>query len=455
VRTFLGVLIGLGLATTAGCNRGRVQGGSPDASTASAAPREGTQAAGAPSGEAWERTKRVFHVPVGDSPVRGAPGALVTIVEFANFACSTCAATEAIASRAKYGDKVRLVWKNLLVGAQPAAEAAAEAALEVRAERGDDAFWDVHDRLFERRAELASGTQANVDAIVSLARAAGADAAKVRRAIASQAHKEDLEADADLAEDFELKLVPELFVNGRHIQGTPSPQWLERTIDEELQKAQELLAKGVAPADLYETLVKDGPGPWVPPSRAVPASLPPTDPPLGRPNARATVHVWNDYQCVLCDAVERTIAQIRKEHADRVRVVWHDLPLPRHKDALLAAEASREAYAQKGATAFWAIHDKIFEDPRPLTRADLDAFARSLNLDLARWAAAIDSGAHAGEIDADARAAAELQIQETPAYLVVAGKSTRGYLVEYSHAPERLPRAVERALDEAEQGEKD
>jgi protein-disulfide isomerase len=446
----LGVPIVLGLAITSGCNRARVQNGSPDASSASASTREDAKPPRTPSDEAWERTKRVFHVPVGDSPVRGAPGALVTIVEFANFQCSTCAATEAIASSAKYGDKVRLVWKNLLAGAQPAAEAAAEAALEVRAEKGDGAFWDVHDRLFEHRAELAGGTQANIDAIVSLASAAGAAAAKVRRAIERRAHKEDIEADSDLAEDFEVKVVPGLFVNGRRIEGTPPPQWLERMIDEELRKAQEVLAKGVARADVYETLVEGGPGPWVPPSRVVPESLPRTDPPLGRPSARVTVHVWNDYQCILCDNVERTIAQVRKEKADRVRFVWHDLPLPRHRDALLTAEASREAYAQKGATAFWAMHDKIFEDPQPLARADLDAFARTLNLDMARWAAALDSGAHAGEIDADARAAAELQIQETPAYLVVPGKSTRGYLVEYSHASERLPRAIERALDEAE-----
>jgi protein-disulfide isomerase len=449
---FLGSLIVLGLAIAPGCNRSRVQGSWPDASSASASPREDAQPGRTPgpSDELWERTRRVFHVPVGDSPVRGAPGALVTIIEFANFQCSTCAATEAMAARAKYGDKVRLVWKNLIVGVQPAAEAAAEAALEVRAEKGDDAFWDVHDRLFEHRAELASGAQANVEAIVSLARAAGADAAKVRRAIVRRAHKEDIEADADLAEDFEVKVVPELFVNGRRIEGTPTPQWLERMIGEEVQKAQELLDKGVAPVDVYETLVKTGPGPWVPPSRVVPPSLPAADPPLGRPNARVTVHVWNDYQCVLCDNVERTIAEIRKEQTDRVRFVWHDLPLPRHRDALLAAEASREAYAQKGATAFWAIHDKIFEDAQPLTRADLDAFARTLNLDMVRWASAVDSGAHAGEIDADVRAATELQVQETPAYLVVRGKSTRGFLVEYSHASERLPRAIERALDEAE-----
>jgi protein-disulfide isomerase len=452
-RASFGAWLALVLALAPGCSRGREQSGSLDAGSA-ASVVDGGQPAGASSDEAWARTRRVSNVPVGDSPTRGAPGALVTIVEFGNFQCSTCAATEAIASGAKYGDKVRLVWKNLPVGAQPGEDAAAEAALEVRAEKGDAAFWTMHDRLFQHRAELRGGTQANLDAIVSLARGVGADVGKVRNAIARRAHEKEVEADADLAEDFEVKLVPELFVNGRHIQGTPSSPWLERMIDEELQRAQALLASGVAPGDLYETLVKSGPGPWIPPSRALPASLPSGDPSLGRPTAPVVVHVWNDYQCVLCDNVERTIAEVRKEQGDRVRFVWHDLPLPRHRDALLAAEAGREAYAQKGALAFWAMHDKVFEDPRALAQADLDAFARALSLDMARWTAALDGGAHAGEIDADARAAAELQIQETPAYLVVPGKATHGYLVEYSHASERLPRAIERALDERDGGER-
>jgi protein-disulfide isomerase len=443
VRAFLAVLLlALGLASAQGCNRGTRRGGSPDASSASAAAGDEP----GPSSELWERSKRVFHVPVGDSPVRGPPSALVTIVEFANFECTTCAATEAIASQAKYRGKVRLVWKHLLVGEQPVAEAASEAALEVRAEKGDDAFWDVHDRLFEHRAELASGAQHNVDAMVSLARAAGGDAAKVRGAIGRRSHEEDIEHDADLAEDFEVKVVPELFVNGRHVQGTPTREWLERIIDDELEKAQELVSRGVAPGELYEALVKSGPGPWVPRFKAVPASLPPADPALGRQDARVTVHVWNDYQCVLCDSVERTIALVRKEQADRVRFVWHDLPLGRHRDARLAAEASREAYAQKGAPAFWEMHEKISQDARPLTRADLDAFALGINLDGPRWAAAIESGAHAKEINADVQAAAELEIQETPAYLVVPASSASGYLVEYSHASERLPRAVEMAL---------
>jgi len=54
---------------------------------------------------------------------------------------------------------------------------AAEAALEVRAERGDAAYWHVHDGLFANQKDLAD------DVLVRLATAEGARVDRVRRAI--------------------------------------------------------------------------------------------------------------------------------------------------------------------------------------------------------------------------------------------------------------------------------
>jgi protein-disulfide isomerase len=439
-----------GVVAAIGCHASSGSEVSPDAM--SLRPTGESPDARAPRSAAetnWEHTKRVFNVPVGDSPVAGNPGALVTVVQFGEFQCAACGATEATLKdlRAKYGDELRLVWKNNPPAYHAAAEPAAEAALEVRAERGDRAFWEVHDRLLERAGELANDAGAVIDAIVSLAVAAGADPGKVRSAVAGHTHKEDIEEDVDLAEDLEARSIPQFFVNGRRLDAV-SRDWFERTIDEELQKAHAMVARGIPRAGLYEAIVKDGhPGPWVPESIAVPASLPANAPALGSPGASVTVHVWNDYQCVLCVGVDRLIAQLRKEYGDRVRFVWHDLPLPRHRDSRMVARASREAFAQKGGSAFWAMHDKIYDDPEPLTRKDVDSFARSLKLDMSKWSAALEGGSQEAAIDADVSAAAEAHISEPPAYLVVPRGSARGYLVGYADAGEKLSRAVERALD--------
>ena len=101
-------------------------------------------------GKDKEDTTTVFKVAVGGDPQLGSSNALVTIVEFSDFQCPFCSRVEPTlkAVREKYGDKVRLIWKNEPLPFHPAAEPAAEAALEVRAEKGDKGFWDVHDRFF-------------------------------------------------------------------------------------------------------------------------------------------------------------------------------------------------------------------------------------------------------------------------------------------------------------------
>jgi protein-disulfide isomerase len=399
----------------------------------------------------WEHTKWVSNVPVGHAPVLGPPDALVTIVEFSEFSCATCPAAEAMlkALRSKHGDKLRLAWKNAPQEFRAASEPAAEAALEVRAQKGEPAFWDAHDRFLANESELLNGKAADVDAIVQIAREAGADADRVRTAIARHAYKAEIEEDLDLAEDLNVETTPFFFINGRRLEGTQPQERFERMIDEEIQKAQDVVARGTPPSDVYETMVKDGPGPWQPAYMPLPQSLPAGDPTLGSPNATTTVHMWSDYQCANCSAVERMMFALQKDYGDRIRFVWHDLPLPRHKDARRMAHAGREAYEQKGARGFWAMHDAIANHPEVPTSSDLDAFAGNLKLDMSRWNAALGGSTHTSEIAADERAAAEDGILETPAFLVTAGKSKQGTFVSATEYASKLRRVVERALDEA------
>jgi protein-disulfide isomerase len=398
----------------------------------------------------WEHTRTPHNVPVGDSPVLGKPDAPVTIVEFADFQCASCLAVQPTldALRAKYGDAIRLVWKNDPAPFLPAAEPAAEAALEVRNEKGDAAFWAVHRRLFERHADLAVDGGAALDVLAAIASEAGADRGKVIGAIRGHAHREGIEADRDLAEDLDEKGSLHFFVNGRRLEGAAPLPRFERMIDEELANARTRIAEGIAPAALYDTIIAKGRGAQPPAERDIPPSLPANDPALGVATARVTVHVFSDYQCPLCLAVERAMDEAREEYRDEVRFVWHDLPLARHAGARLVAEAGREAYRQRGAAGFWALHDKVFRSPHDVARADLDAFAADLKLDPSRWMHAFDDGgAAARAMASDEKAAAEGGITETPAYLVVPARRSRGYFVAATEESERLHRAIERALD--------
>ncbi|HEY8040130.1 MAG TPA: thioredoxin domain-containing protein [Polyangiaceae bacterium] len=392
-----------------------------------------------------EDTKTVFRVPVGTSPSLGSPNALVTIIEFSDFQCPFCGRVEPTLKglRDKYGDKLRIVWKNEPLPFHPRAEPAAEVAMEARAEKGDKGFWDAHDKLFEQQKDL------NDDVLAKVAADVGLSADKVKNAMTNHTHKKEIDADSDLSEDFQASGTPHFFVNGRRLVGAQPQEKFEKIIDEEIKKAQDLISKGTKPSDVYDALTKDGKGPPPPETKDVPAALPTNDPARGNMSARVTIHEWSDFQCPFCGRVEPTLAQVMKDYGDKIKFVWHDLPLPMHPDAPLASQAAREAFKQKGPSAFWAMHDKMFADQSKIKRDDLDGYAKSLNLDMDKWKAALDGSTHTSEIEADKTAASSDQISGTPAFLIAPNGAKSGYYISGAQSYGKFRKLIERALAEA------
>jgi protein-disulfide isomerase len=389
--------------------------------------------------------KSVYRIPVGSSPVLGSPNALVTIVEFSDFQCPYCSRVEPTLKsiRDKYGDKVRIVWKNEPLPFHNRAEPTAEVALEVRAEKGDKGFWEIHDKLFENQKDLSD------EAIVKLASEVGVSSDKAKKAMADHTHKKVLDSDSDLAEDFQANGTPHFFVNGRRLVGAQPEEKFDQIIDDEIKKAQDAIAKGTKPSEVYDALTRDGKGPPEPEKKDVPKSLPANDPARGNTNAKVVIHEWSDFQCPFCGRVEPTVAQVMKEYGDKVKFVWHDLPLPMHPDAPLAAEAGREAFKQKGPSAFWSMHDKMFANQQKIKRDDLDGYAKELNLDLDKWKAALDGSSHTAEIEADKKAGNDDGIQGTPAFLVVPGGASQGYFINGAQGFGKFRKVIERALADA------
>ncbi len=413
--------------------------------------KKNAPAAAKPEEEEKEDTTTVFKVPVGSSPALGSPNALVTIVEFSDFQCPFCSRVEPTLKglRDKYGDKLRLVWKNEPLPFHPAAGPAAEAAMEVRAEKGDKGFWDVHDRFFGDQKDLVNGQAANLDAIAKMATESGASSDKVKKAMTDLTHKKEIDADQELSEDFQASGTPHFFVNGRRLVGAQPQEKFEKIIDEEIAKAQGLIASGTKPTEVYAALTKDGKGPPEPEKKDLPKSLPTNDPARGNTNAKVTIHEWSDFQCPFCGRVEPTVAQVMKDYGDKIKFVWHDLPLPMHPDAPLAAQAGREAYAQKGPSAFWSMHDKMFANQQKIKRDDLDGYAKDLNLNMDKWKSALDGSTHTSEIEADKKSGNDDGISGTPAFINAPNGATSGYYISGAQAYPKFRKLIEKALSEA------
>lgn len=100
-------------------------------------------------------------VSVDDDPVLGDEDAPVTIIEFSDYQCPFCQrfwAQTLPSIKQQYIDtgKVRFVYRDFpLTSIHPMAQPAAEAAECVREQGGDDAYWEMHDKIFENQASLS------------------------------------------------------------------------------------------------------------------------------------------------------------------------------------------------------------------------------------------------------------------------------------------------------------
>ena len=117
-----------------------------------------------------------------------------------------------------------------------------------------------------------------------------------------------------------------------------------------------------------------------------------------------------------------TLRALEESYGDRLRIVWRDFPLPFHANATQAAEAAREALAQRGAEGFWRFHDALFahqDEDGALTLPMLEATARAQGLDAARMREALRDHRHLAAIRADVAAAQATGVRMgTPAFFV-------------------------------------
>jgi len=102
--------------------------------------------------EAQPDPNRFKNIPVDGHPVRGAVQAPVTVIEYGDFQCPFCERaywTLKYKLLPRYPDQVRLIYKDFpLSQAHPWALKAAVGA-QCAFAQGNDAFWKMHDLLFE------------------------------------------------------------------------------------------------------------------------------------------------------------------------------------------------------------------------------------------------------------------------------------------------------------------
>jgi protein-disulfide isomerase/uncharacterized membrane protein len=156
------------------------------------------------------------------------------------------------------------------------------------------------------------------------------------------------------------------------------------------------------------------------PRREIPVEE--ADPRLGPANAAARLVVFSSFQCPGCRTLSGILYDLRRDHGDRVSVVFKHFPMGTACNPTLArdlhplaCEAARAAEAARAQGRFWAYHDALFaagwtsaSDPA------LDSLAVRTELDLARFQADRVSAEVAVEVSRDIEAGNRLGVSATP-----------------------------------------
>jgi protein-disulfide isomerase len=414
--------------------------------------KNGKTKAGAPKAKPQQRPgqpdpKAVYKVPLkGDEPQKGPDDALVTIVEFSDFECPFCGRVEPTLKQVqdKYGKDVRVVWMNNPLPFHKNAKPAANAALEAHAQKGDKAFWAMHEKMFANQKALTT------DNLEKWAKELGLNVSKFKKALAEDKYAKTIQEQQALANKLGARGTPAFFINGRNLRGAQPLPAFTALVDEELAKAKALVDKGTPRAKVYETTIAKGEtGPKAAPAKPAPDAnkvynipVPKKAPTKGKAGAKVIIQEFSDFQCPFCSRVNPTIAQVMKEYGDKVQIVWRDYPLPFHKDAHPAAQAAREVFAQKGNKAFWAYHDLLFQNQKALSRANLEKFAEQIGgINMKAFKAALDSAKHKAGVDADMAAVTKAGARiGTPSFFI------NGKLLQGAQPYQAFKTAIDAAL---------
>jgi protein-disulfide isomerase len=135
--------------------------------------------------------------------------------------------------------------------------------------------------------------------------------------------------------------------------------------------------------------------------------------------APVTLVEYGDYQCPHCGRAYPIIKRVQKRLGARLRFIYRNFPLTEiHPDALHAAEAAEAVGEQGGATAFWHMHDLIFEHQQDLGDGALGKLATKAGADATRVLADLSAGTFEERVREDFMSGVRSGVNGTPTFFI-------------------------------------
>lgn len=167
-----------------------------------------------------------------DEAVRGPAEAAITLVEYSDFECPFCSRgyDTVQALMKKYDGKIRFIYKHLPLSFHEQAMITARYFEAVRLQDAKKAF-AFHDEIFKNQKKLKNGEAF----LQATAKQVGADMAKLKKDLNSDAVSARIEQDQKEAGKFGMQGTPGFLLNGIPVRGAYPVEYFVNLVDE-LQK---------------------------------------------------------------------------------------------------------------------------------------------------------------------------------------------------------------------------
>jgi protein-disulfide isomerase len=361
---------------------------------AAAAPAAAPQVAAKPAPQA-NPIPRV-KLDLEGAPVFGPKDAPVTLVEFTDYQCPFCRRAHATLNqvKAKYGDKIRLVYMQNPLAFHGDAPLAAKAALAA-GEQGR--FREMHDLLL-------SGADLKQNTLLAHARSLSLDVAAFTAAMTSSKFDTRIQQDQAQASRVGASATPFFFINGRTVRGAQPMASFEAIIDQEL-------AGNLPPTK------------WVASAVAPPSQRPAEDPnhvykvdmansiSRGPKDAPITLVEITAFQCGFCRRSQATIQEIMDTYPGKVRHVVMYKPLRAPTAAIASLAADRQ-------DKYWEYRNLLFANQQAMTEPNLLSYAQQLGMDVERFTKDRQDPALTQFIENNSRQASTLGVTGTPTFFI-------------------------------------
>jgi protein-disulfide isomerase len=165
----------------------------------------------------------------------------------------------------------------------------------------------------------------------------------------------------------------------------------------------------------------------------------------GDESAPVVIVVFSEFQCPYCAKIAPALGKVVEKYPDRVKLVFKNYPLRKHRFALSAATAALAA-AEQGR--FWQFHDLLFANQKQMSEQKIVEIARILGLDMQKFQQARKDSRILNKIREDIKEGRQVMITGTPT-IFINGRRLRSLSAEAVN--EAVEKELERCADESGQ----